>query len=222
MSCQASSRKRLAILPFLLVFAAQQARANGSDAEFFGLEFNGETGSQRTVALDTDVQVEITGLVARIDVTQVFQNNGPGWAEAVYRYPLPPGSAVDRMRVHAGGRILEGEIQEKEQARRLYQQAKSSGKTASLVEQQRVNQFETRLANIAPGDHISVSIGFLAQVDYRDGSFSLRIPMTFTPRWGDGGGEIAPLAFAAGSRSHGAGGHEYAKGTGDYEPWRPD
>jgi Ca-activated chloride channel family protein len=151
------------------------------------------------MALDTDIQAEVTGLTARIDVTQVFQNNGQGWAEAVYRYPLPPGSAVDRMRVHVGSRILEGEIQEKEQARRQYQQAKSSGKTASLVEQQRANQFETRLANIAPGEAISVSISFLAQVDYQDGSFSLRIPMTFTPRWGGGG---TPLTFAAGSRSY--------------------
>jgi Ca-activated chloride channel family protein len=181
-----------AVLLLLLIIRVETARALGPGDEFYGLEFQGSAGMQRTVALDTDVQVEVTGLTARINVTQVFQNTGQGWAEAVYRYPLPPGSAVDRMRVHVGGRILEGEIQEKEEARRQYQQAKSSGKTASLVEQQRANQFETRLANIAPGDDISVSISFLAQVDYRDGSFSLRIPMTFTPRWGDGGERNAP------------------------------
>jgi len=193
-----------AVLLLLLIIPVESARADGPGDEFYGLEFQGSVGMQRTVALDTDIQVEVTGLTARINVTQIFQNTGQGWAEAVYRYPLPPGSAVDRLRVHVGERILEGEIQEKEEARRQYQQAKSNGTTASLVEQQRASQFETRLANIAPGDDISVSISFLAQVDYRDGSFSLQIPMTFTPRWGDGGmeSEVEPVRFAAMGRSN--------------------
>jgi Ca-activated chloride channel family protein len=208
-----------AALLLLLIIRVETAQAASPAGEFFGLEFQakelqGAGGMQRTVALDTDIQVEVTGLTARIEVTQVFQNTGQGWAEALYRYPLPLGSAVDRMQVQVGDRILEGEIQEKGQARRQYQQAKSSGRTATLVEQARANQFETRLANIAPGDDISVFISFLAQVDYRDGSFSLRIPMTFTPRWGGGGGEGSALTFAAGSRSYGESGNALDHGPG--------
>jgi Ca-activated chloride channel family protein len=189
-----------AVLLLLLIIRVETTRADGPVDEFFGLEFIDQADAHKTLALDTDIQVVVTGLTARIDVTQVFQNTGQGWAEALYRYPLPLGSAVDRMQVRVGERILEGEIQEKQQARRQYQQAKSSGKTASLVEQQRANQFVTRLANIAPGADISVFISFLTQVDYRDGSFSLRIPMTFTPRWGDGENASAPLVFADESR----------------------
>ena len=200
-----------AVLLLLLIVRVETARADGPGDEFYGLEFQDGAAVQRTVALDTDIQVEVTGLTARINVTQVFQNTGKEWVEAIYRFPLPQGSAVDRMQMHVGDRILEGEIQEKEVARRQYQQAKSAGKTASLVEQQRANQFETRLANIAPGDDISVSISFLAQVDYQDGSFSLRIPMTYTPRWGDGG---AGLTFAAGSRSYSESHNAPANGSG--------
>lgn len=190
------------LLLLLLIIRVETARADGAAEDFYGLELQSDASMQRMVAMDTAIQVEVTGLIARIDVIQVFQNTGRAWTEAVYRYPLPPGSAVDRMRVHVGDRILEGEIQEKEEARRRYQQAKSNGKTASLVEQQRANQFETRLANIAPGEDISVSISFLARVDYRDGSFSLRIPMTFTPRWGEGGGQNNPVTFAGLARSY--------------------
>jgi Ca-activated chloride channel family protein len=200
-----------AVLLLLLIIRVETAQALGPADEFYGLEFQAaevqsNLSTRRVVAMDTEIQVEVTGLTARIDVTQVFKNTGQGWAEAIYRFPLPPGAAVDRMLVHVGERVLEGKIQEKEAARRHYQQAQSSGKTASLVEQQRANQFETRLANIAPGDDISVSISFLAQVDYRDGSFSLRIPMTFTPRWGDGmeGAAVEPLKFAAKGRSNNA------------------
>jgi Ca-activated chloride channel family protein len=141
------------------------------------------------------MHVDVTGLVARVKVTQAFRNNGRGWSEAIYRYPLPDGSAVDRMTIQAGARILEGEIQEKEEARRQYQQARSSGKLATLLEQQRANQFETRLANIGPNEEIRVSISYLARVDYRDGSFSLRIPMTFTPSWDRGAPAITSGYF---------------------------
>lgn len=187
-----------AILLLLLIIRVETARAGDPDDDFFGIEFLDGTGTQQMVALDTDIQVVITGLTARVEVMQVFQNTGGHWAEAVYRYPLPVDAAVDRMRVYVGERVLEGEIQEKAEARRQYQQAKSSGKVATLVEQQRANQFETRLANIAPGDSIGVSISFLARVDYRDGSFSLQIPFTSTPRWETGEARAVPVVFTAG------------------------
>ena len=169
-----------AVLLLLLIIRIETVQAQEDN---WGLEFQGDGSSLRGVAMDTDVQVEVTGLVARISVSQEFRNSGRSWSEAVYRYPLPDGSAVDRMVVEVGQRILQGAIQEKQEARRQYQQAKSSGKVATLVEQQRANQFETRLANIGPDEKIRVSISFLTRVDFRDGSFALRLPMTFTSRW---------------------------------------
>ena len=181
-----------ALLLLLLIFRIETATALEDQ---WGLEFQGDDGSQRSLAINTEMQVNITGLVARIDVTQAFRNSGRGWSEAIYRFPLPDGSAVDRMTVQVGTRLLVSEIQEKRDARRQYQQAKSSGKITILLEQQRANQFETRLANIGPNEEITVSISFLARVDYRDGSFSLRIPMTFTPRWDRGAPAIVSGFF---------------------------
>jgi Ca-activated chloride channel family protein len=181
-----------ALLLLLLLFRIETATAQEDQ---WGLEFQGDGGSQRSLALNTEMQVDVTGLVARINVSQAFRNSGRGWSEAIYRFPLPDGSAVDRMTVQVGTRVLVGEIQEKEDARRQYQQAKSSGKITTLVEQQRANQFETRLANIGPDEEITVSISFLSRVDYRDGSFSLRIPMTFTPRWDRGGAAAIESGF---------------------------
>jgi Ca-activated chloride channel family protein len=87
------------------------------------------------------------------------------------------------MHIKVGERILEGEIREKQEARRIYREAAANGQTTSLVEQQKANQFETRLANIGPGEEILVTISFLQTVEYVAGEFSLRLPMTFTPRW---------------------------------------
>lgn len=170
------------VLMLLLLVGVKSARAEPA-AEFWGIEATVAGAALRSLALNTDIEVEVSGLAARVAVAQRFRNDGAGWKEAVYRFPLPDGAAVDRLRVEAGGRVLEGEIRELDDARRQYQQARQAGQLASLVEQQRPNQFETRLANIGPGEEVRVEIGFLVQVDYSDGAFSLRLPMTFTPRW---------------------------------------
>jgi Ca-activated chloride channel family protein len=169
-----------AILLMLLVIRAETASA---DQPNWGLELMTDIGSHTELAVDTDIQLEITGLVSRVAVTQRFSNRGMYWAEGIYRFPLPEGAAVDRLRVRVGERLLEGEIQEKETARRRYEQARDAGQTATVVEQQRRNQFETRLANIAPGETIEVTIGFLQTVSFSHPGYSLRLPMTFTPRW---------------------------------------
>ncbi len=161
--------------------------AQASETEW-GLELTAGGIAAMQLAINTDIRVEVTGLIARAEVTQVFGNPGDQWAEGIYRFPLPDGAAVDRMHIQVGGRVIEGEIQEREPAKRVYQQALVNGITASLVEQQKVNQFETRLANIGPGEEIRVTIGFLVNVKFEEGAFSLRLPMTFTPRWNVHGG----------------------------------
>lgn len=164
----------------MLALLVRGETAQAQELPEYGIEWSGGLAT----AVDTRIGIEITGLTARAEVTQVFVNRGNAWAEAVYRFPLPDGAAVDRLLIEVGGRTLVGEIQEKQSARRTYQLARNSGQTATLVEQQRPNQFETRLANIGPGDEIRITIGFLSNVIYREGEFSLRFPMTFTPRAG--------------------------------------
>ena len=170
------------LLVLLLIVRVETARAQAELNEFWGIE-SAEPGGSRSLALDTDIEVQVNGLSARVQVSQRFRNDGPEWKEAIYRFPLPAGAAVDRLRIASSGRVIEGEIQEKAVARREYQQARSEGRLASMVEQQRPNQFETRLANIGPGQEVRVEIGYLATVEYHMGSFSLQMPLTFTPRW---------------------------------------
>ena len=83
-----------AILLLLLIFRIETASAQ---EDRWGLEFHDDSGSQRSLAINTEMQVNITGLVARINVAKVFRNSGRGWSEAIYRFPLPDGAAVDRM-----------------------------------------------------------------------------------------------------------------------------
>ena len=87
------------------------------------------------------------------------------------------------MRLYIGKRFIEGEIREKSEAKKVYEKAKSEGRKASLVEQQRPNIFTTSVANIAPGERVIVEVEYLEDLNYRDDQFSLRFPMTMTPRY---------------------------------------
>jgi len=138
---------------------------------------------QQLPLLDTQVNLKISGMVARATVKQFFQNQTEDFIEAIYVFPLPEDSAVDHMSMLIGERRIIGEIKEKSEAKKIYQQAKQEGKKTALLEQKRPNIFTTKIANIAPGETVEISIEYQQQVHFEQGEFSLRFPTTITPRY---------------------------------------
>jgi Ca-activated chloride channel family protein len=133
--------------------------------------------------LATDVEIRVTGLVARAIVRQQFSNPSGEWAEGVYVFPLPEDAAVDHLTMRVGERVVEGVIRERIAARKAYEQARQQGQRASLIEQERPNVFTTSVANIAPGAAIAIEIEYQQMIRYDAGRFRLRFPMVVGPRY---------------------------------------
>ena len=110
--------------------------------------------------LGTDVKVQVSGAIARTRISQRFFNPSKAFVEAVYVFPLPERSAADTLRLQVGKRFLEGRIQTKAHARRIYERAKSDGYRTALIEQQRPNIFTNEVANIGPGETVVVQIEY--------------------------------------------------------------
>jgi Ca-activated chloride channel family protein len=178
---------------FVQPVPAMAEEVSPSDMQRGSLLLRMQDGYRVSTLLNTEVNMQVNGLVARVSVRQEFRNEGSEWAEGVYVFPLPDKAAVDQMRLHIGDRFIEGEIHEKAQARKKYEQAKKEGRKASLVEQQRPNMFTTSVANIAPNELVVVEIEYLEDLRYDNGSFSIRFPLTITPRY------IPGVANAAGT-----------------------
>ena len=184
-----SKRKSTAV--WMLLFAAllsirpgaASAAVSLSAMQTGSLLMRMEQGYVTATLINTDVNITVNGLAARVSVMQEFKNEGSEWVEGTYVFPLPDKAAVDHMRLYIGDRYIEGEVQEKELARKAYEQAKQAGKKTSLVEQQRANLFTTSVANIAPGETVIVEIEYMEDVLFDNGVFSLRYPMTLTPRY---------------------------------------
>lgn len=133
--------------------------------------------------LHMDVAMKVTGMINHVSVQQSFSNTTDNWQEGIYVFPLPENAAVDHMRLKIGERIIEGQIKEKQAAKKIYTQAKQQGKQAALTEQERPNIFTTSVANIAPHETIIVEIEYQQIVHYDNGTFSLRFPMVVGPRY---------------------------------------
>src|SRR2546425_3906658 len=131
----------------------------------------------------TDVKAEISGFLARAVVTQEFENPFKEKIEAVYTFPLPQNAAVDDMTMLVGDRTVRGKILRREEAQAVYEAAKSSGQTASLLNQERPNIFTQSVANILPGEQIKISISYVETLKYEDGSYEFVFPMVVGPRY---------------------------------------
>lgn len=152
--------------------------------EAFGgprLRLHGSSAStQDALQLESRLELQISGLLARATLLQTFRNPGQDWVEAEYLLPLPHEAAVTQMELRVGERIILGEIRERAEARRVYDAARRAGKRSALLEQQRPHLFTTRVANIPPGEEIAVAVHMVLPVRYEDGEFSLRFPTTVT------------------------------------------
>jgi Ca-activated chloride channel homolog len=131
----------------------------------------------------TDVKAEISGFISRVVVTQQFENPFREKIEAVYTFPLPQNAAVDDMTMMVGERTIRGKILPREEAEAVYDAAKSSGKVASLLDQERPNIFTQSVANILPGEQIKITISYVETLNYVNGAYEFVFPMVVGPRY---------------------------------------
>jgi len=179
----------LLTLVVALAFACVPALASGRDGdqdpepEPEGLMLREGDRWVATLAMDTTVDMQVRGLLAEVSVRQTYRNDSSQWREGRYLLPLPEDAAVGALTLRIGDRLIEGEIREKEEAQAVYAAAAASGRRASLVAQNRPNLFQTAVANIGPGEEIEIEVRYWQPVAYRDGTFSLDLPLTLTPRY---------------------------------------
>jgi len=203
-------------LPVLLLAALPPGFLDGV-AEFWRLDdpeavdrgmlvVEADDGSARGLAAHgVEVDVELRGFVAETRVRQRFRNPTEAWLEATYVHPLPEGGAVEALTLLIGDRTIEGQIQEKEAARRMYERARARGRAASLLEQIRPNLFRTKVANIPPHGEVDVELVIREMLAFDDGAFSYRYPIPVTPRFtpDDVRPAEGPKAWTSGSTEQG-------------------
>ena len=174
----------------LLGFVADPASVAHASAEWIGAESGALVGlddegkpTQAFPLKHTDVFIQVSGPLARAQVTQRFENPYSDKIEAVYTFPLPQNAAVDDMTLTVGDRVVKGTIKKREEARAIYEAAKRRGNVVGLLDQERPNIFTQSVANILPGEQISITISCVQTLSYDGGIYSVVFPMVVGPRY---------------------------------------
>jgi len=134
----------------------------------------------------TRALVNIAGVIADVTIQQVYENSGSNTLEAIYVFPASTRAAVYGMKMKIGEREIVAIVQEKEQARQNYEQAKANGQTVSLLEQERPNVFTMNVANILPGDVIEVELQYTELLIPESGTYEFVYPTVVGPRYQSG------------------------------------
>lgn len=176
------------LVPPPILSAAETSDSYGNSTEdktlapYFFIQ--GEDSSVEQFPLkETKVSTSINGTIAETYVTQTYANEGQQAINASYVFPASTKVAVHGMKMEIGDQVITAKIKEKEEAKEEFEEAKSEGKSASLLEQQRANVFTMDVANIMPGDTIRIELHYTELISSIDGTYQFVFPTVVGPRY---------------------------------------
>lgn len=151
-------------------------------APYFFIE-DGDPSADKFPLKETDVKTNINGIIAETFVTQIYANEGSKPINARYVFPCSTKVAVHGMTMQIGDEIIKAQIEERVEAKQEYEEAKSEGKSASLLEQERPNVFTMNVANIMPGDTVKIELHYTETITSTDGKYEFVFPTVVGPRY---------------------------------------
>jgi Ca-activated chloride channel family protein len=179
--------RRLSIVMVLLLGVGLTGVAEAEDASrtlspYFYVE-GGDTAADSFPLKSTSVDAVITGVIADVRVTQEYANMGAGPINARYIFPASTRAAVHGMRMTVGDEVIEARIKERKAAKKAFDDAKAAGKSASLLEQERPNVFSMQVANIMPGETVSIELHYSELLVPEEGQYEFVYPTVVGPRY---------------------------------------
>jgi len=131
----------------------------------------------------TGVTVVVAGVIADVTVHQIYKNDGARPINARYVFPASTRAAVHGLTMVVGDEVVKAKIKRREEARRDFEQAKREGKNATLLEQDRPNVFSMEVANVMPGERITVELRYTELLVPNEGVYELVYPTVVGPRY---------------------------------------
>ncbi|MCF7674524.1 MAG: VIT and VWA domain-containing protein [Akkermansiaceae bacterium] len=189
--------KRSLLLAAFVMLRSLAPAADSSAPYFQILENRNEQPTEQLPLKSSFARVAIDGTIARVRLTQCYGNTGTVPIEALYVFPASTRAAVHGMTLTTGGRVIAARIRESVKARAEYETAKSQRKTAALLEEHRPNVFQMSVANLLPGDDVTVEVEWTETIPAVDATYEYVLPTVVGPRYTGGGSHSAGETWTA-------------------------
>ncbi len=109
------------------------------------------------------VSVVVEDGYAVTTVEQVFHNPHDHDLEAIYSFPVPEHGAVGEFTMWIDGRPVTGEVLEKQEARRVYEEEKKAGRDAGITEKDSYKTFDISVSPVRAGQDTRIRLVYLQQ-----------------------------------------------------------
>jgi len=129
------------------------------------------------------IDAELSAFCARVVVTQRFVNRETKPIEAVYVFPLDEGAAVCGFEAIIDGTLVVGEVKDREEAFRLYDEAIEHGHGGYLLDEERPDVFQASVGNLPPGKEVLLKLTYVTELTVERDSIRFSIPTTVSPRY---------------------------------------
>ncbi|MCL2778868.1 MAG: VIT and VWA domain-containing protein [Polyangiaceae bacterium] len=141
------------------------------------------TSGEAMALLGVEVRTEVVAGHASSVVRQRYRNDEKKPIEALYTFPLPSKAILIGFSMSVLGRRLEGEVHEREEAFRRYDDAITAGHGGALLEQERPNVFTANVGNLLPGEETTIEIQYVEPVVADEGAVRWSVPTLVAPRY---------------------------------------
>lgn len=135
-------------------------------------------GEQPIQLTELTVEAEITGMYAQTTQTMVFFNPNSRPLEGSLTFPMPEGAVVCGYALDVEGRMVDGVVVPKEEARRILEAEIRLGVDPGLVEQVAGNLYRTRLYPLPPGGTRRVRITYVNELTSDGAAAHYHLPLT--------------------------------------------
>ncbi|HTQ03263.1 MAG TPA: VIT and VWA domain-containing protein [Polyangiaceae bacterium] len=133
------------------------------------------------------VRAEQRGDMAEIEVTHRFENDADRVLEGTFRFPMPDGALLTGLAMEIDGKLVDGELVEREKARKAYESVVDAMADPALLEWEHGSTFKMRVFPLEPGRPKVVTLHYLAPLRRSGGELAF-VQGTGTPA----GGEVLP------------------------------
>ncbi len=131
------------------------------------------------------VTVSIEDQVATTHVDQVFVNEGRHEVEGTYIFPLPEEAAISEFSMWVDGQKLEGQVLERDEARRIYEDIVRRRQDPALLEYVGRDAFQASIYPIPPGGERRIELEYSQVLPMDNGLVEYVYPLNtekFSPR----------------------------------------
>ena len=140
----------------------------------FGLHYNNRLNQLHCLPLRSiDVRVKIIESIAKVEYSQIYENNTDNTLHVSYIFPISTRSCFDNLSVQYKSYTLEGRIQKKNLARQEFQNAVSHGQTAIYAEitEKSNDLMLVKIGNMEPATSITINLSYIERLDTSTNKF---------------------------------------------------